>query len=150
MLGLNARPEYKLILELYRYPRHMKDLEDGSGIEFGCHWNDINLAAVLLCRTAFWGNTPRQIEGGPVKEYPGAPLRMAMKLINPTTGTGGARFVVDGPPAYLRTLLHYYGLGMLYVIKPEERQHWLSELVGTVQEARLKASESKERIIGIQ
>ena len=130
MLGLNARPEYKLILELYRYPRHMKDLEDGSGIEFGCHWNDINLAAV--------------------KEYPGAPLRMAMKLINPTTGTGGARFVVDGPPAYLRTLLHYYGLGMLYVIKPEERQHWLSELVGTVQEARLKASESKERIIGIQ
>ena len=145
---VERKKESPLIKELMRLPRHFKLIP--AGIELGCSWVDMSIAACLLARTAYWGNTPREVISCIIgQEYPPAKLGGVVRKISPD-GRVFVSYIIHGNTETLRTQRWYYNNGMLYVTHPRERNKALQELVNHYVLAKERALKLKGTIHGEQ
>jgi len=128
--------ENPIISELLRLPRHFKLVP--GGIELGCNWVDVNVAAALLSQTAYWSNDYYERQQ-PIKVTfkPHKINRVSCRLS--PDGVVFVVYTIAGDPTQLRTLRWYYNGAMLLILDMNERLDRLGELVEAYFEAKKRA-----------
>lgn len=138
ILSMTGDAEQNLIREIAALPRFFRTVP--AGVEMGCNWIDMNVAAALMSKTAWWGNSREARKIGPSEKwrYPAHKLGLITKKMSPD-GAAFCIYLIEGDPVFLRKMRLMYGNGELFVLDRKERFAALDEMCAAYLDARHKA-----------
>lgn len=112
----------------------------------GIEVSNPHVAAALLCRSQYWGNSGEARRVGPQGEFPPAAIKALDVRFHPKKNKLYVIFIIQGDPAELRIRRARFHAGELFIEKPEWRKHF-QEVTNIVSEKKEKATKRMRELI---